>query len=58
MTKKDRVLKLLNEQETILNMLIVFFKDNQIEYIHKEEYQELEKAYNNNQAIQEEINID
>jgi len=55
MTRKDRVVKLLNQEEITLNRLLLFFQDNNLILDHKDLYEELEKATENNRIIQEEL---
>jgi len=55
MTKQDRVIKLLNQEELTLNRLLLFFEDNNLILDHKDLYEELEKATENNRIIQEEL---
>ena len=54
MTKKDRVVKLLNEEELTLNKVLIFFQDNNLIMNNKELYEDIEKATENNKIIQEE----
>lgn len=55
MTRKDRVVKLLNQEEMTLNRLLLFFQDNNLILDHKDLYEDLEKATENNKIIQEEL---
>lgn len=55
MTRKDRVVKLLNQEEIILNRLLLFFQDNNLILDNKDLYEDLEKATENNKIIQEEL---
>lgn len=55
MTKKDRVVKLLNEEELTLNKVLIFFQDNNLIMNNKELYEDIEKATENNKIIQEEL---
>ena len=55
MTKQDRVIKLLNQEELTLNRLLLFFEDNNLILDHKDLYEDLEKATENNKIIQEEL---
>jgi len=55
MTKKDRVIKLLNQEELILNRVLIFFQDNNLIIEHKDLYEDIEKATENNKIIQEEL---
>lgn len=55
MTKQERVIKMLNEQELLLGSVMLFFEDNNLVLDNKSIYESLEKAYENNKIIQEEI---
>ncbi len=55
MTRKDRVVKLLNQEEITLNRLLLFFQDNNLILDNKDLYEDLEKATENNKIIQEEL---
>lgn len=55
MTKQERVIKLLNQEELTLNRLLIFFEDNNLILDHKDLYEDLEKATENNKIIQEEL---
>ena len=55
MTKKDRVIKLLNQEELTLNKVLIFFQDNNLVIDHKDLYEDIEKATENNKIIQEEL---
>ena len=55
MTKKDRVVKLLNEEELTLNKVLIFFQDNNLIMNNIELYEDIEKATENNKIIQEEL---
>ena len=55
MTRKDRVVKLLNQEEMTLNRLLLFFQDNNLILDNKDLYEDLEKATENNKIIQEEL---
>lgn len=55
MTKQERVIKLLNEQELILGAVMLSMEDNNLVLNNKELYENIEKAYENNKIIQEEI---
>ena len=55
MTRKDRVVKLLNQEEMTLNRLLLFFQDNNLILDNKDLYVDLEKATENNKIIQEEL---
>lgn len=55
MTKKDRVIKLLNQEELTLNKVLIFFQDNNLILNNKELYEDIEKATENNKIIQEEL---
>lgn len=55
MTKKDRVVKLLNEEELTLNKVLIFFQDNNLILDNKDLYEDIEKATENNKIIQEEL---
>lgn len=55
MTKQERVIKLLNQEELTLNRLLIFFEDNNLILDNKDLYEELEKATENNRIIQEEL---
>lgn len=55
MTKQERVIKLLNQEELTLNRLLLFFEDNNLILAHKDLYEDLEKATENNKIIQEEL---
>lgn len=55
MTRKDRVVKLLNQEEMTLNRLLLFFQDNNLVLDNKDLYEDLEKATENNKIIQEEL---
>lgn len=55
MTKQERVIKLLNQEELTLNKLLIFFEDNNLILDHKDLYEDLEKATENNKIIQEEL---
>lgn len=48
MTRKDRVIKMLNQEELTLNKVLIFFQDNNL-------YEDIEKATENNKIIQEEL---
>lgn len=55
MTKQERVIKLLNQEELTLNRLLIFFEDNNLILDNKDLYEDLEKATENNRIIQEEL---
>ncbi|MBR3889111.1 hypothetical protein IKJ53_01215 [bacterium] len=55
MTKQERVIKMLNEQELLLGSVMLFFEDSNLILDNKAIYESLEKAYENNKIIQEEI---
>lgn len=55
MTKKDRVIKMLNEEELTLNKVLIFFQDNNLILNNKDLYEDIEKATENNKIIQEEL---
>jgi len=55
MTKKDRVIKLLNQEELTLNKVLIFFQDNNLVIDNKDLYEDIEKATENNKIIQEEL---
>lgn len=55
MTKQERVIKMLNEQELSLGSVMLFFEDSNLILDNKAIYESLEKAYENNKIIQEEI---
>lgn len=55
MTKKDRVIKLLNQEELTLNKVLIFFQDNNLIIDNKDLYEDIEKATENNKIIQEEL---
>lgn len=55
MTKKDRVIKLLNQEELTLNRVLIFFQDNNLVIDNKDLYEDIEKATENNKIIQEEL---
>jgi predicted Zn-ribbon and HTH transcriptional regulator len=55
MTKQERIIKLLNQEELTLNRLLIFFEDNNLILDHKDLYEDLEKATENNKIIQEEL---
>ena len=55
MTKKDRVIKMLNQEELTLNKVLIFFQDNNLILNNKELYEDIEKATENNKIIQEEL---
>jgi hypothetical protein len=58
MTKKDRVVKLLNEQNKILNLLVLFFEDGELALQYNEQYKNLQEAFKYNNRLQEEIYVD
>ena len=55
MTRKDRVVKLLNQEEMTLNRLLLFFQDNNLILDNKDLYEDIEKATENNKIMQEEL---
>lgn len=55
MTKKDRVIKMLNQEELTLNKVLIFFQDNNLILDNKDLYEDIEKATENNKIIQEEL---
>ena len=55
MTKQDRVLKMLSQEELTLNRLLIFFQDNNLILDNKSLYEDIEKATENNKIIQEEL---
>ena len=55
MTKQERVIKMLNEQELLLGSVMLFFEDSNLILDNKAIYESLEKAYENNKIIQEEM---
>ena len=55
MTKKDRVIKMLNQEELTLNKVLIFFQDNNLILNNKDLYEDIEKATENNKIIQEEL---
>ena len=55
MTKKDRVIKLLSQEELTLNKVLIFFQDNNLVIDNKDLYEDIEKATENNKIIQEEL---
>ena len=55
MTKKDRVIKMLNQEELTLNKVLIFFQDNNLILNNKDLYEGIEKATENNKIIQEEL---
>ena len=55
MTKKDRVIKLLNQEELTLNKVLIFFQDNNLILDNKSLYEDIEKATENNKIMQEEL---
>lgn len=55
MTKQERVIKILNEQELLLGAVMLSMEDSNIILNNKELYENIEKAYENNKIIQEEI---
>ena len=55
MTKQDRVLKMLSQEELTLNRVLIFFQDNNLVIDHKDLYEDIEKATENNKIIQEEL---
>ena len=55
MTKQERVIKMLNEQELLLGSVMLFFEDSNLILDNKAIYESLEKAYENNKIIQEEL---
>ena len=57
MTKQERVLKILDEQERVLNELILLFEDKYLSKNNIIEYESLKKVYENIKILQEEINI-
>lgn len=55
MTKQERVIKMLNEQELLLGSVMLFFEDSNLILDNKAIYESLEKATENNKIIQEEL---
>ena len=55
MTKKDRVIKMLNLEELTLNKVLIFFQDNNLILDNKDLYENIKKATENNKIIQEEL---
>lgn len=55
MTKQDRVLKMLSQEELTLNKLLIFFQDNNLILDNKSLYEDIEKATENNKIMQEEL---
>ena len=55
MTKQDRVLKMLTQEELTLNRLLIFFQDNNLILDNKSLYEDIEKATENNKIMQEEL---
>ena len=55
MLKKYRVIKLLKEQEKLLNIVKIHFEDNEKSLEHNEIYDNIITAYEDNKKIQEEI---
>lgn len=55
MTKQDRVLKMLSQEELTLNRLLMFFQDNNLILDNKSLYEDIEKATENNKIMQEEL---
>lgn len=55
MTRKDRVIKMLNQEELTLNKVLIFFQDNNLILNNKDLYEDIEKATENNKIIQEEL---
>lgn len=55
MTKQDRVLKMLSQEELTLNRLLIFFQDNNLILDNKSLYEDIEKATENNKIMQEEL---
>lgn len=55
MSKKDKVIKKLQEQEKLILTLILHFEDNLSLRKHKVVYQGMQKILANNKTIQKEI---
>ena len=55
MTKQDRVLKMLSQEELTLNKVLIFFQDNNLILDNKSLYEDIEKATENNKIMQEEL---
>ena len=55
MTKQDRVLKMLSQEELTLNRLLIFFQDNNLILDNKSLYEDIEKATENDKIMQEEL---
>ena len=53
--QKDRVIKMLNQEELTLNKVLIFFQDNNLILNNKDLYEDIEKATENNKIIQEEL---
>ena len=55
MVKAERVSKLVAENSKILNRLLVAYEDNILNEDNKSYYEELRKALENNEKLEEEL---
>lgn len=55
MTKQDRVLKMLGQEELTFAKILLFFEDNNLILENKALYEEIERASENNKILQEDL---